>query len=536
MQCFKLPLSLCKRIQSALTRFWWDPKAGTRGMSLISWNTMMKSKGDGGLGVRDIQSFNDALLAKVSWRIITSPSCLLARVLAGKYFPEQEFLQVKAPSACSHGWRGILIGRDLIKDQLGWAIGDGKNVQAWQDSWLYSDAKGCPMGPIPESEMDLKVADLLADQTGEWNEGKIENHFPLLAGTIKSIKPSKWGGSNKQIWLKQNSGNYSAKSGYYVALEKYHPEILAPQENSHDWIKDVWKIQMAPKQKLLLWKILHGALPVGEVLVARQVLPTSKCIRCDSSESILHLFYHCSYAQKVWELAPVTRAIVPLQVISFAAGWKAALKSTALPPVGLCKSPLAPWIISAIWTARNYQIFQKREFSAQETINKAICDAKEWEEAQSLATIKLQGVTGPRASPEADVICRSDAAWKEESNNAGLAFSFYDTRNERFFSHSDTSAFVISSLVAEGLAMRLAMECAINLQLRKVIFESDSLQLVTAIDRKANLSDLHGILSDIHSLSPFFDVVSFRFSRRENLTFEDGLAKQALRGFVSNQV
>lgn len=24
MSCFKLPMSLCKRIQSALTRFWWD--------------------------------------------------------------------------------------------------------------------------------------------------------------------------------------------------------------------------------------------------------------------------------------------------------------------------------------------------------------------------------------------------------------------------------------------------------------------------------------------------------------------------------
>lgn len=73
-------------------------------MSLISWDTIMKSKRDGGLGFRDIQSFNDALLTKVSWRILTSPSCLLARVLSGKYFHDQDFLNVKDPAACSH-WR-----------------------------------------------------------------------------------------------------------------------------------------------------------------------------------------------------------------------------------------------------------------------------------------------------------------------------------------------------------------------------------------------------------------------------------------------
>lgn len=115
MQCFKLPLSLCKRIQSALTRFWWDSNTGVRKMSWISWETMTKSKEQGGLGFRDIECFNDALLAKLGWRILESPSCLLARVLKGKYFHDQDFLQVQTPAVCSHGWREILIGKDLIR-------------------------------------------------------------------------------------------------------------------------------------------------------------------------------------------------------------------------------------------------------------------------------------------------------------------------------------------------------------------------------------------------------------------------------------
>ena len=83
------------------------------------------------------------------------------------------------------------------------------------------------MGPIPELEMDMKVAELFKDQTKEWDAYKIENHFPLLSDTINTIKPSKWGGEDKRIWLKQTSGSYSAKSGYYAAMEIKYPDIIA---------------------------------------------------------------------------------------------------------------------------------------------------------------------------------------------------------------------------------------------------------------------------------------------------------------------
>ncbi|KAL0787432.1 hypothetical protein Bca101_003678 [Brassica carinata] len=95
-------------------------------------------------------------------------------------------------------------------------------------------------------------------------------------------------------------------------------------------------------------------------------------------------------------------------------------------------------------------------------------------------------------------------------------------------------SFVRSPLVAEGLAVRMAMEHAIALQLKQVIFESDSAQLVAAIVEQSGISDLHGILADIYLLSLQFDSVSFRYVNRSSLCFEDNLAKQALRGPVRN--
>lgn len=499
MQCFKLPVSLCKRIQSVLTRFWWDSNTGERKMAWIAWDTMIKSKKDGGLGFRDIQCFNDALLAKLSWRILESPNCLLARVLKGKYYHDQDFLQATAPSSCSHGWRGIIIGRNLLAKQLGWAIGNGEKVLAWDDDWLSLLAPERPMGPIPEGEENLKVSELISTDTKGWDESKIDRHFPLLREKIVSLKISKWGGQDKKVWLKHQTGTYTTKTGYYSAVSEQLPE--ENQQTTQDWLKEVWKLCTSPKLKLFVWKIKHRAIPVGERLEARQVVPETKCIHCGGSESIMHLFFHCPYASKVWELVPFSGGFNPLPLNDFEQAWQTLLRVVNLPPTGLGSCPLAPWLLWAIWTARNQKMFQSRTFSPQETVTKAIHDAREWSAAQLPVTAKVKAPKPPQTRSPSEVICRSDAAWKTEVQAAGLAWSFYRNNNERISSHTQSEVCVTSSLLAEGLAIRAAMEQAITFQLRRVVFESDSLQLVTAIADGSSFSKLHGVLADIYLLS-----------------------------------
>lgn len=131
MSCFKLPVSLCKQIQSILTRFWWDASPSVKKMDWVSWERLTKPKSAGGLGFREISQFNDALLAKLAWRLLKEPTSLLVKILHGKYCMHSPFLEVHPPASASHGWRGILIGRDLLCKGLGWAIGSGKEVGIW---------------------------------------------------------------------------------------------------------------------------------------------------------------------------------------------------------------------------------------------------------------------------------------------------------------------------------------------------------------------------------------------------------------------
>ena len=127
----------------------------------------------------------------------------MGRVLLGKYYANESFLDVSDKTTESHGWRGILIGRDLIKPHIGWTVGDGKSIELWQDHWLSTTTQLSPMGPAPEHLAKLKVSDLIDQNRGDWDVEKIQAIIPHALDTILKIKISKTGAS---IWLNRSSG------------------------------------------------------------------------------------------------------------------------------------------------------------------------------------------------------------------------------------------------------------------------------------------------------------------------------------------
>ena len=92
MSFFQLPKTLCKNINSIVAKFWWGHKEKENKIAWMSWKKMSRSKEFGGLGYRDLESFNLALLAKQGWRIVKFPESMVAKIFKEKYFPNSTFM------------------------------------------------------------------------------------------------------------------------------------------------------------------------------------------------------------------------------------------------------------------------------------------------------------------------------------------------------------------------------------------------------------------------------------------------------------
>lgn len=67
-------------------RFLWDSEKDKKKIHWVSWKKLTGSKGQGGRCLKDLEVFNQAMLAKQAWRFIHEPEKLWVKVLKTVYY------------------------------------------------------------------------------------------------------------------------------------------------------------------------------------------------------------------------------------------------------------------------------------------------------------------------------------------------------------------------------------------------------------------------------------------------------------------
>ena len=125
------------KLTAVIRNFWWTGVRETdskKSLCLRAWKDICSSKGEGGLGIRNLKAINESLILTAAWRLANAPSSHLYLVLKAKYFPDTSIWRATTTPPKSAFWASILNMLPKLRDHAFYQLTQG-NISLWSMPW-----------------------------------------------------------------------------------------------------------------------------------------------------------------------------------------------------------------------------------------------------------------------------------------------------------------------------------------------------------------------------------------------------------------
>ncbi|PNX73684.1 ribonuclease H [Trifolium pratense] len=458
MSVYLLPDSTIKDIERMMNSFWWGGGVNNKGIRWLAWDRMTHSKAEGGMGFRDLHSFNLAMIAKQGWNIMTKPNTLLAKLYKARYFPNSSLFESKLGHNPSYAWRGIWKSREILMHGCRWSIGSGASINIMSEPWLRGEDGAWLPSPQVQGVHNFTVNDLMIPNMKLWDKEKIDSIFPLhIANRILATPLLNMVAEDSLVWSDSTHGEYSVKSGYKLLMNVTGKINGGSQQD--DW-SSLWKICAPPKAKHLLWRISKGCLPTRMRLQEKRVPCPLLCPLCNlHNEDDWHVVLGCDASSQARLSAGLDQFLAPflLQASSVKELIFAICSGSDKELAGLFA--MLVWVL---WNNRNNVVWNELQDNGRNLGFKARHMWEEWISVQQLqhgASQNAQQQPIRWQKPDQNWYkCNVDAGFHKELNKTSLGWVLRDDRGRFIMAAIAWMEGNCSILEGEALALLEALK------------------------------------------------------------------------------
>jgi ribonuclease HI len=380
----------------------------------------------------------------------------------------------------------------------------------------------------PKRNCRIRWVSELLDNQGNWKEEMIRTCFlPIDADLILRIKPSRRFDGDVVACQPEQSGIFSVRSAYKIALNELPEQCLFPTTSSRPdgddlcWTK-IWNSNTPPKVKMFAWKAASNALSTEVNKRTRGMKVTGTCLICGmEQEDSSHALYRCPHAQQLWSaMRECWQLPLDKELRGGSAAWFKSVINSSQPQIIDCLL-LVAW---RVWYAHNEATHNKPippiEVSKRFLISymKIHTDLKS-STTEDIIKGKATLVVNPTQCMNTSVVRKeSDKKWlipspgwvklncdgsfKEADGTAGGGMILRDDLGQVIFSACSFLRDCDSPLEAETRACLEGLQLALDRSDKPIQLELDCSVLLNAIKvTSLDRSPLTHVISEIKTLA-----------------------------------
>jgi hypothetical protein len=371
MSCIAWDKSSTDMVDKLTRAFLWkNQQQVLGGQCLVAWDIVTMPKEQGGLGVRNLQKHNQALMANLATKLLSGGDGPCFGWLARWYLGQQ--IPVSASPQDTPFWKSLVKLIPLVQATTTCTLASGKSVAFWSDSWSA-------MGQLKEvfpilytfaTDQICSVASQL--QNGGW---VVDLHSPLshmaeaqLAALLEGLQDMATQlNDGKDARKLVTTGKTPTTADYYKLLSD-----RGMRWQPHGWI---WIKAIPHRHKFFLWLAYRSRLNTRDNMIKKKWGQDGGCDRCPAVESIHHITLHCRYTHWIWDRWGITSEACHSQTIScFVQSVQTTLQKMQREVWPIC---FAAGMLN-LWKMRNALVFNKQTISRQQLLKQVAYDLKLW--------------------------------------------------------------------------------------------------------------------------------------------------------------
>lgn len=294
---FVLPKRCIHKINIMCRRFLWSGDPATSKKANVKWSQVCSPKSVGGLGLRDLFSWNKVFGLKLIWLLFSNSGFLWVAWCKEHKLRRKFFWNLSEKSSGSSTWSQLLKLRPIANDFIYCKIGDGSDCYLWLDNWT------------PFGQLLSFIGDMVQEYMGFLLTQKFLS-WPQMTGGILEVRGVSMLNSFSTTWqrymspmrlkdiFKWKDGAGPDKDSFKFSLVRSQTAENFPEVS---WHKEVWFSGNVPKHDFILWLVCLDRLSTKSKLAAWGVIDCSTCLLCEIYvETRDHMFLRCPYSYDVW--------------------------------------------------------------------------------------------------------------------------------------------------------------------------------------------------------------------------------------------